>query len=81
MTKLDLTKLTNEALQIELKKKKSSSKLLTVVIGLMIGTAIFTTFKKGFDFFTVFPLFFIPLAITSKSSYDEVKKEIESRNL
>ncbi len=81
MTKIDLTKLTNEALQIELKKRKSSSKLLLVVIGLMIETAIFTTIKKGFGFFTIFPLFFIPLGFTSKSSCDEIKKEIASRNL
>ncbi len=81
MKKIDLKKLTNEELQIELKKRKSSYNLLKFVIGLMIGTAIFTTVKKGFDFFTVFPVFFIPLAITSKSSYDEVKKEIESRKL
>ena len=45
----------------------------------MIGTAIFTTIKKGFGFFTLFSVFFMPLAITSKSSYDEAKKDIESR--
>ena len=79
MKKIDLTKLTTEELQIELKKRKEGYNLFKVVIALMIGTAIFTTIKKGFGFFTLFPVFFMPLAITSKSSYDEAKKEMKSR--
>jgi hypothetical protein len=45
----------------------------------MIGSAIFSTVMKGFSFFTLLPVFFIPLAFTTKTSYDEVNKEIESR--
>jgi hypothetical protein len=81
MTKLDLTKLTSEELQIEAKKRKSASNLLKVVIGIMIGTAVFTTFKKGFGFFTLFPVFFMPLAINANKSYQETQKELKSRNL
>ncbi len=81
MTKIDLTKLTNEELQIEAKKRKSAYNLLKVVIGIMIGTAIFTTFKKGFGFFTLFPVFFLPLAINANKSYKETLQELNSRNL
>jgi riboflavin transporter FmnP len=81
MTKLDLTKLTNEELQIEAKKRKDGYTLFKFVIGLMIGTAIFTTFKKGFGFFTLFPVFFMPLAINANKSYQETQKELKSRNI
>lgn len=81
MSKLDLTKLTIEELQIEDKKRKSANTLLKVFIGLMIGTAIFTTFKKGFGFFTLFPVFFIPLAINANKSYQETLQELKSRKL
>jgi riboflavin transporter FmnP len=80
MKKLDLTQLSNEELQIEAKKRKSGYNLFKFVIGIMIGSAIFSTIMKGFSFFTLLPVFFIPLAFTTKTSYDEVNKEIESRN-
>jgi hypothetical protein len=45
----------------------------------MIGSATFSTVMKGFSFFTLLPVFFIPLAFKTKKDFDEVNKEIESR--
>lgn len=81
MKKIDLTQLTNEELLSEAKKRKSGYNLFKFVIGLMLGSAIFSTVMKGFSFFTLLPVFFIPLAFSTKSSHDETQKEIESRNL
>ncbi len=81
MSKLDLTKLSNDELLIEAKKRKSAYTLLKVFLGLMIGTAIFTTFKKGFGFFTLFPVFFIPLAINTSKSHQETLQELKTRKL
>lgn len=81
MKKIDLTQLTIEELQLEVKKRKSGYNLFKFVIGIMIGTAIFTTYQQGFSFSTLLPIFFIPLAFTTKSNYDEAQKEIESRKL
>ena len=52
---------------------------MAVIIGIMIGVTIYSTVKNGYSFFTIFPVFFIPIAIISKKAYEEVKKEIESR--
>jgi riboflavin transporter FmnP len=79
MKKLDLTQLSIDELLIEQKKRKSAFTLFKFVIGIMIGSAIFSTVMKGFSFFTLLPVFFIPLAFTTKTNYDEVNKEIESR--
>ena len=81
MKKIDLTQLTDEQLLIEVKKRKQGYDLFKVIIALMIGTAIFTTIKKGFGFFTLFPVFFVPIALSVKGQYDEAQKELHSRNL
>lgn len=81
MNKKDLSLLSNDELQIEAKKRKSAYTLFKFFIGLIIGTAIFTTYNKGFSFFTFFPLFFLPLAFSTRSSYNECNEEIESRKL
>ena len=80
MEKLDLTQLTTEELLIEQKKRKKNYQTLAFIVGMLIGTAVYSTIKKGFGFFTIFPLFFALLVFNSKSSYDEIKKEIQLRN-
>ncbi len=81
MSKIDLTQFADEELKIEHKKRKQGYDLFKVVIVIMIGSAIFSTYMQGFSFFTMLPVFFLPLAFTTKASYDEAQKEILSRKL
>lgn len=78
-------KLPSELSDIELleerKKTKSGSKIQAALIGLLIGVAIYSTVKKGFGFFTLFPLFFILILSKKNQRTKEIETEIKSRNL
>lgn len=76
---IDLQDLTDEQLVKEEKKRKTSYLTYNVLLGIMIGVAIYSTVKKGLGFFTFFPLFFTPMAFLNRRSYMDVKKEINSR--
>lgn len=80
MKKQDLTQLSIEELLTEQKKRKSSYTIFRIVIGIMLGVAIYSTIVKGLSFSSVLPVFFLPLAFSIKKQFDEVKKEIQSRN-
>ncbi len=81
MTKIDLTKLTSEALQIEAKKRNTAFTSFIIIFVLLIGVSIFLTIKNGFGVFTILPITFIALVVAMKKGVDEIKKEIESRKL
>lgn len=80
MAKLDLTQLTNEELQVELKKRKNNYQGGAFLVGMMIGVAIWGVVKNGKYFLIVMPLIFGYWFRNSKTEFDEIKKEIESRN-
>ncbi len=80
MTKLDLTKLTNEELPIELKKRKQSYTIAAFIVGMMIGCAVWSLVKNGISFFIFIPFIFAYWFKNAKPDYEEVKKEIQSRN-
>ena len=70
---------------LELAKEQRSRKLLLMVfailIAFMVCVAILTTIKKGFSFFTFFPLFFAPILVTKWMSYKAVNDEIKAREI
>jgi hypothetical protein len=74
-----LSQLSDQELNETALKLKKAYDVFKVLIGLMIAIAIFTTFRKGFSFFTLFPLFFIPLLIANWMNYNNAAKEIETR--
>jgi uncharacterized membrane protein YbjE (DUF340 family) len=80
MTKLDLTQLTNEELQIELKKRKNNYQAGAFLVGMMIGVAIWGVVKNGKYFLLVMPFIFGYWFRNSKTEFDEIKKEMQSRN-
>jgi uncharacterized membrane protein len=80
MTKLDLTQLTNEELQIELKKRKNNYQAGAFLVGMMIGVAIWGVVKYGKYFLLVMPFIFGYWFRNSKTEFDEIKKEMQSRN-
>jgi hypothetical protein len=81
MTELNLAKLTNEELFLELKKRKTAYQTGAFIVGMMIGVAIWSAVKNGFGILIFAPLLFGYWFRNAKPDYDEVKKEIESRNI
>jgi hypothetical protein len=74
-----LTEFTQEQLLQEEKKRKGLFTVYCFMMGIMIGTAIYTTIVKGYGFFTFFPLFFVPIFAFMYANYKAVQKEIKSR--
>lgn len=76
-----LTELSDQKLLEKSKKIKSNNIVSAVLVGCMIGIAIYSSVKNGFGFFTIFPLFFLPIFINNNKKNKEVEKEIQRRNL
>lgn len=74
-----LTQLTEQELVQEQQKAKKIIYPHCILIGMLIGTVIYITIKKGFVFFTFFPLFFIPILVYLLLNYKAVQKEIMNR--
>ncbi len=77
--KINLAELTDEALVQEETKRKERFRNYCFLIALMVGVALYSTFKNGFSFFTLFPVFFAPILFGIKASHRAVQDEIESR--
>lgn len=76
-----LNELSDQKLLEKSKKIKSNNIVSAVLVGCMIGIAIYSSVKNGFGFFTIFPLFFLPIFINNNKKNKEVEKEIQRRNL
>ena len=75
-----LSQLTSLELSKVERTRKSLFYVLTFLVSIMVLVAIFTTIRKGFTFFTLFPLFFSPMVINNWLQLKAVKKEVQSRN-
>jgi uncharacterized membrane protein len=81
MTPENLNTLTDQELLVRAKKMKSTSIINAVLFGVMIGIAIYSTIKKGFGFYTFFPLIFAFFAFNDSKKNKELKKVLQERNL
>ncbi|MEJ5055336.1 hypothetical protein [Sphingobacterium sp. MYb382] len=81
MATKNLEDLDNEELLKEYKKRKGMYISNCVLVGMLIGTAVYSSINKGFGFFTFFPLFFIPLMAPTWHFYNKAKAEAKSRAL
>jgi hypothetical protein len=81
MKQEELLNLTAQELAQEATKCKKLLDTFNVLIAIMFGVALYTTVKKGFGFFSFFPLFFLPLAASMWINYKAVKKEMENRKI
>lgn len=73
--------LTNEELLQEAKKVKSTTVFDAVIIGFLIGVAIFSSVKNGFGLLSFLPLVYIPIAAKNKAKKKELEKLLKERNL
>ena len=81
MTKEELSKLTDEQLLAADKSMKSTNIMNAVLIGLMIGIAVYSTIKNGFGFFTFFPLIFVFVLVKNSVKKKELDEFLKERNL
>lgn len=81
MTTLNPSQLTNEALQIELKNRKTAYQTAGFIVGMMIGVAVWSATHNGFSIFLFTPLLFAYWFRNAKPDYDEIKKELKSRSI
>lgn len=67
----------------ELKEKKKTYVAITigliVVVSFMIGISIYSTLKKGIDFFTFLPLFFLPMLFVNWHLIKKLNAEIKAK--
>lgn len=77
-----LTELTDQELLDRRKKAKSYNTINAVLLGVLVGIAIYSTVVNGLSFFTFIPIVFAIFAANQwKKSKDVLEKEINSRNL
>ena len=76
-----MTELTDQELLEKKKKVKSSQMISALLIGALIGIAIYSTVKNGLGFFTFFPIFFVFLLVKNSPDLKTIEKEVKSRNL
>lgn len=77
-----LNELTDQEL-LEKNKKIQSDKIINaVLLGCLIGVAIYSTIKNGVGIFTLLPLVFVAFTINAwKKDNQALKDELKSRNL
>lgn len=69
---------TEELIALE-KKQKLMFYINLVIFALLISVTIYGTMKKGIDFFTFFPLFFLPLQFAVYFPLKKTRDELKSR--
>lgn len=74
LSDLSIDKLTQEE-----KKRSAIHLFFSILLGIMVGAAMYATTKKGFSAITTLPLAFIPLYLIIRNSWQSVRKEIQSR--
>lgn len=79
MTQIDLSQLTNEQLDVELKKRKQGYIICAFIVGMMMGCAFWVLITKGFTWYVFVPFVFAYWFRNAKSDCEEVKNEIENR--
>ncbi len=74
------SQLTDAELLAEAKKIKSTNIINTVLIGVMIGIAIYITVKNGLNFLTFFPVIFGVIVFKSSKKSQALSQELKARN-
>lgn len=76
-----LSSLSDEELILAHKKMKTNVIINAVLIGVLIGIAVYSTVNNGFGGMTFLPLFFVFFLIKRKNNSEEIENELKSRNL
>ena len=76
-----LSELSTEELTKEEKKRSAAHISFCIIMGMLIGACIYVTIKKGFNGITPLPLAFFPLYLIIRKSWQNARKELQSRKL
>ncbi len=73
--------LTDKELLKEAKNIKSINIYDSLIWGVLIGIALYSTIKNGFGLLTFLPLLFAPISVKNKTKIKELKRLLKERNL
>ena len=79
MAQKQISEMTTEELNKNLKLMRVAVAVISASIGVMIISAIVSYNKKGFSVFTVLPLMFLPILTMNIANMRKIKTELESR--
>jgi hypothetical protein len=68
-----------EELKRKIKSQQKSTYLHGVIVVLLFITGAYKTFEEGFSFFSLLPLFFVPMQVYMSSELKKMNKELQSR--
>jgi hypothetical protein len=76
-----LSELSIEELTKEEKKRSAAHISFCIILGLLLAACTYVTIKKGFNGITPLPLAFFPLYLIIRKSWQDARKELQSRKL
>jgi uncharacterized membrane protein YoaK (UPF0700 family) len=74
-----LSELSIEELRAEKKKRTAILISFSIILGMMVGTCILVTVKKGVSALTFMPIAFLPIFLIIWKSQKDICNEIKSR--
>jgi hypothetical protein len=79
MAQKQLSEMTTEELNRNLKLMRIAIAVIAASIGVMIVSAVVSYSKKGFSVFTVLPIMFVPIFTMNIANMKKIKAELDSR--
>ncbi|WP_057939813.1 hypothetical protein [Algoriphagus resistens] len=81
MNQNKLAAFTDQELLAVAKKSKPTKIYDAIIIGMLVGIAIYSTLNNGFGLLTFLPLIYLPIAAKNKLKKLELEKVLKERNL
>jgi len=81
MEQKKLAELRDEELLEEAKKHKPTKLYDAVIVGFLIGIAIYSSVTKGFGLLTFLPLIYIPIAARNRTKTKKLEELLKDRGL
>ena len=79
MAQKQISEMTIEELNRNLKLMRVAIAVISASIGVMIVSAVVSYQQKGFSVFTVLPLMFVPILTMNIANMRKIKTELDSR--
>ena len=79
MAQKQISEMTTEELNRNLKLMRVAIAVIAASIGVMIVSAVVSYQQKGFSVFTVLPLMFVPILTMNIANMRKIKTELDSR--
>ncbi|WP_372756703.1 FUSC family protein [Mariniflexile sp.] len=73
--------LSDEALLKEARKHKSTKLYDAIIIGLLVGIAIYSAAKNGLGWLSLLPLVYMPIALKNNAKNKALETLLKERNL